>query len=58
VARKAPPVPRQNRSPKGTGSAPKPHDEKRDDVRENLSQQGRQGNIRQNARYQGYQQDR
>lgn len=54
-----PPVPPANRSPKhkaGTettqddgGSAPE---------RENLKEQGRQGNIYQNTRNQGYQQDR
>jgi hypothetical protein len=59
MAKKTPPVPRENRSPKGTGSMPdEPHDEKRQDGPENLSEQGRQGNIRQNTRNQGYQQDR
>jgi hypothetical protein len=58
MARKPPPVPRQNRSRKGTGSAPAPGDEKRNTAPKNLSEQGRQGNIRQNTRNQGYQQDR
>jgi|tagenome__1003787_1003787.scaffolds.fasta_scaffold18817062_2 hypothetical protein len=57
---KKPPVPRQNRSNKGVesdgahGSAndPKPG------RRENLGEQDRQGNIRQNTTNQGYQQDR
>jgi hypothetical protein len=58
MARKPPPVPRENRSRNGTGSAPTPRDEKRDAAPKNLSEQGRQGNIRQNTRNQGYQQDR
>jgi hypothetical protein len=55
---KKPPVPDQNRSHKGTGSAPKPHDDKRDDTPENLAQEDRHGNIKQNTTNQGYQQDR
>ena len=60
---KAPPVPPAGRSRKGAGpsSAEKTgdlaptqhHPEKR-----NLDEQGRQGNVRQNTRNQGYQQDR
>ena len=57
---KMPPVPPQNRSPKGVGSQentmqdedPKPG------RRENLAEQCRQGNIKQNTTNQGYQQDR
>jgi hypothetical protein len=63
---KTPPVPPDNRSPKGPGDpearspeARPPADEAvRDDRDRNLEQQGRQGNIRQNTRNQGYQQDR
>ena len=54
---KKPPVPPENRSPKGTGSEQKPEDEKQA-ARENFDQQGRHGNIRQNTHNQGYQQDR
>ena len=53
-----PPVPPEQRSPKGTGSDPKV---KRDDEipdRENVDQQGRHGNIKVNMTHQGYQQDR
>jgi hypothetical protein len=55
---KLPPVPPQNRSPKGPGADPnvKPEDETPE--RENFEQQGRHGNIRQNTRHQGHQQDR
>lgn len=60
----APPVPPAGRSSKGPGAAPagrdkadlastEHHPEKR-----NLAEQGRQGNIQQNTRNQGYQQDR
>lgn len=55
---KKPPVPTENRSPKGTGSAPEPEDEKGRKTPENLAEQDRQGNIHQNTRNQGYQQDR
>jgi hypothetical protein len=56
---KMPPVPPQNRSPKGVGSENEmqPHDSK-PGPRENLAEQGRQGNIKQNTTNQGYQQDR
>jgi hypothetical protein len=57
---KPPPVPHENRSPKGTGEdksimkntsrAPEPDP--------NPEQRGQQGNITQNTRNQGYQQDR
>jgi hypothetical protein len=57
---KMPPVPADNRSPKGPGddkadpggSAPKISRET------NTGQQGQQGNIKQNTSNQGYQQDR
>jgi hypothetical protein len=56
-----PPVPPANQSYQGTG------DDKKADVRSrapakgnpsNLAEEGQQGNIRQNTRNQGYQQDR
>jgi hypothetical protein len=57
---KMPPVPRDNRSPKGPGSnAPAPKDvEPHDDTSPNLEQQKRYGNINQNTHNVGYQQDR
>jgi hypothetical protein len=53
-----PPVPAEQRSPKGGGSDPnfKPTDD--EPGRENFDEQGRHGNIKQNTRNQGYQQDR
>jgi hypothetical protein len=56
---KLPPVPPEQRSPKGPGSDPEIA--KQDEVPErdrNLREQGRQGNIYQNTHNQGYQQDR
>jgi hypothetical protein len=58
MTRKAPPVPPENQSRKGTGSADKPRDEKQDQVPDNLAEQGQQGNVRQNTRNQGYRQAR
>jgi hypothetical protein len=55
---KMPPVPPENRSPKGPGADPEASSKEREPPRENLQQQGRQGNIRQNTHNQGYQQDR
>jgi hypothetical protein len=61
---KMPPVPPANRSPKGPGDSALARSQKakRDtskDVRpENLAEQDRQGNIKQNTTNQGYQQDR
>jgi hypothetical protein len=57
---KKPPVPPANRTPKGTGSDPKG---KRPDIKpakapQNLREQGDAGNVEQNTRNQGYQQDR
>ena len=57
---KKPPVPPAGRSPKGTGSEPKA---KEPDIKpakapQNLREQGDAGNIEQNTRNQGYQQDR
>lgn len=57
---KKPPAPPANRTPKGTGSDPKgkePH-VKPTKAPHNLREQGDAGNIEQNARNQGYQQDR
>lgn len=57
---KKPPVPPANRTPKGTGSDPKgkkPHI-KPAKAPQNLREQGDAGNIEQNTRNQGYQQDR
>jgi hypothetical protein len=57
-----PPVPPAGRSPKGTGNQAEPPtstDEKRaDQTPENLKEQDRQGNIKQNTTNQGYQQAR
>jgi hypothetical protein len=56
---KLPPVPPEQRSPKGPGSAPEPDkDEVPTSRGKNLREQGRQGNIYQNTHNQGYQQDR
>jgi hypothetical protein len=57
---KLPPVPKDNRSPKGPGESPQVERESPDHKppRENLKEQGRQGNIAQNTTNQGYQQDR
>jgi hypothetical protein len=56
---KLPPVPPENRSNKGPGADPKvASDETTPPARENLREQGRQGNIHQNTHNQGYQQDR
>jgi hypothetical protein len=56
---KKPPVPPANRSPKGPGADPKapPSDVEHGEA-ENLEQQGRHGNLKQNTTNQGYQQDR
>jgi hypothetical protein len=58
MTNKAPPVPRDNQSRKGTGSADKPQDDKPDKVPANPNAQGRQGNVRQNTRNQGDRQAR
>ena len=56
---KLPPVPPDQRSPKGPGSDPEvsEKDETSSKYR-NQREQGRQGNIYQNTHNQGYQQDR
>lgn len=56
MSSKAPPVPPENRSPKGTGDeklAPREDRAKASDADLNTSQQGRQGNISQNTANQG-----
>ena len=54
-----PPMPPANRSPKGAGPRRKTRAKPGTNPKgKNLSEQGRQGNIRQNTRNQGYQQDR
>jgi hypothetical protein len=55
---KKPPVPAENRNPKGPGADPNVQQKENLPPRENLEQQGRQGNIHQNTHNQGYQQDR
>jgi hypothetical protein len=55
-----PPVPPANRSDKGPGDAPNvPKDAGPGrQAPENLAEQGRQGNVKQNTTHQGHQQDR
>jgi hypothetical protein len=53
-----PPVPPDNRSHKGPGSDPAPQTTDKPAQRQNLAEQGRQGNIKQNTTNQGHQQDR
>jgi hypothetical protein len=56
---KLPPVPEENRSHKGPGDDNRAQQNpSRKPRRENLKEQGRQGNIEQNTTNQGYQQDR
>jgi hypothetical protein len=55
---KLPPAPAENRSNKGPGADPKAPTKVEAPRRENLREQGRQGNIHQNTHNQGYQQDR
>ena len=57
---KMPPVPPENRSDKGPGSDPQINKgkQKTSDTTNNLNEQGRYGNIKQNTTNQGYQQDR
>lgn len=66
MSKQQPPVPPDNRSPKGpqdtpgqdtSGKDPAP-DLKDANRQRNPEQQGRQGNIKQNTTHQGYQQDR
>jgi hypothetical protein len=58
---KTPPIPEQNRDPGMGGHTPsQPKDSRTPKAppRENLKEQGRQGNINQNTHNQGYQQNR
>src|SRR3954454_22076102 len=55
---KLPPVPPAQRSPKGPGSGLDADAAHPPGAPENLSEQDRQGNIRQNTTNQGHQQDR
>jgi len=59
---KPPPVPPASRNPNDVGSNRNPKSDVKNDgkapERENLAEQGRQGNIKQNTTNQGYQQDR
>jgi hypothetical protein len=56
---KLPPVPSEQRSPRGPGSDPEVNkDDDRSTQERNLHEQGRQGNIYQNTHNQGHQQDR
>jgi hypothetical protein len=55
---KLPPIPAEQRSPKGPGSDPEFHEKEEVPGRENFREQGRHGNIHQNTHHQGYQQDR
>jgi hypothetical protein len=57
-----PPVPEDQRTPKGPGSDPAVDESQgvsdTESRKRNLAEQGRQGNIKQNTTNQGYQQDR
>jgi hypothetical protein len=55
---KMPPVPSDNRSPKGPGADSHVEKDQKVPERENYEQQGRHGNTHQNTHHQGYQQDR
>jgi hypothetical protein len=61
VMSKMPPVPPANRSPKAPQKPQQAADDReahKEQPRENLDEQGRQGNIHQNTTNQGHQQDR
>ena len=62
MSHRPPPVPPAGRSPKGPGNqAESPASSSRGDADrppDNLKEQDRQGNIKQNTTNQGYQQDR
>jgi hypothetical protein len=60
---KPPPVPPENRSPKGPGADPAVGKAAKDDAKraaepKNQHQQGQTANTEQNTTHQGYQQDR
>jgi hypothetical protein len=62
MSKHLPPIPPQNRSPKGTGGSdhldPKEASASAPQGERNYDQQGRQGNSKQNTTNQGLQQDR
>ena len=62
MSKRPPPVPPANRSNKGPGGAPVVNTQAdaggNRSVPDNLAQQDRQGDIKQNTTNQGYQQDR
>jgi hypothetical protein len=60
MSSKMPPVPPANRSTQGPGGATEPPVDtaSHKSVPQNLEEQGRHGNIKQNTTNQGYQQDR
>ena len=61
MSSKLPPVPKANRSPRGTGDSKDvaPDQTPRGAQRvANPDEQGQQGNVKQNTTHQGYQQDR
>ncbi|WP_102957883.1 hypothetical protein [Mangrovicella endophytica] len=58
---KAPPIPSENQSPKGTGganTAPVDQTQHGQTAKPYSEEQGRHGNIKENTTHQGYQQDR
>lgn len=55
---KLPPVPPDNRSPKGPGADPEPDTGLLAKGSKNIDQQGQTANTKQNTTHQGYQQDR
>jgi hypothetical protein len=60
MSSRLPPVPDDNRSPKGTGSSPSPaaNSKSPKDPADNPDKIGQQGNSKVNTTHQGYQQDR
>ena len=61
MPQRLPPVPPAGRSPKGPGDQTQPpasSDEGASKAPDNLKEQDRQGNVKQNTTNQGYQQDR
>ena len=60
MTKRMPPVPPAGRSPKGPGNQAKPptSSARESEAPENLKEQDRQGNVKQNTTNQGYQQDR
>lgn len=61
MTKQMPPMPPASRSNKGPGNTPEgSRDDRRDrpSAPDNLAEQDRQGNIKQNTTNQGYQQDR